>query len=80
MNIQKHYSRNLVKITGSFSQKKSTEPLSYGAGNGKEKRNVQIVRKKLYYISAEFLIGKLLSNNMINHLVSLMVKMYLHKR
>lgn len=31
-----------------------------------EKRGIKDNRKKLYYISAEFLIGKLLSNNLIN--------------
>ena len=31
-----------------------------------EKNNCNIGKKKLYYISAEFLIGKLLSNNLIN--------------
>ena len=29
-------------------------------------KEVNTCKKKLYYISAEFLIGKLLSNNMIN--------------
>ena len=33
------------------------------AAKGKEKN---VGKKKLYYISAEFLIGKLLSNNLIN--------------
>ena len=31
-----------------------------------EKKEVNSDKKKVYYISAEFLIGKLLSNNLIN--------------
>ena len=40
----------LLKLTGKMSQ---------------QKKKVS-TKKKLYYISAEFLIGKLLSNNLIN--------------
>ncbi len=39
--------------------------LSYVKEKAKEKESIQ-GKKKLYYISAEFLIGKLLSNNLIN--------------
>ena len=39
--------------------------LEYVKEKAKEKESNQ-GRKKLYYISAEFLIGKLLSNNLIN--------------
>ena len=40
--------------------------LSYTKEQIKEKETPCNDKKKLYYISAEFLIGKLLSNNLIN--------------
>ena len=42
-----------------------TALLEYVKERAKEKESSQ-GKKKLYYISAEFLIGKLLSNNLIN--------------
>lgn len=55
--------------------------LSYTKEQIKEKETPCNDKKKLYYISAEFLIGKLLSNNLINlgiyDEVALLLKVYL---
>lgn len=48
--------------------------------SGQKNRNHSANNKKLYYISAEFLIGKLLSNNLINLGVFDEVRSYLSER
>lgn len=74
MNHQKGETMNLQEIiTKKYSKKISqctNEELYYALltmtkGMAKEKESAE-GKRKLYYISAEFLIGKLLSNNLIN--------------
>ena len=66
MNIKNILEFRTGKTIGQCSNEEIYEALLYAVQEmAKEKENNQ-GDKKVYYISAEFLIGKLLSNNMIN--------------
>lgn len=66
MSIQEKLEMNLGKTVASASNEEIYSGLlAIAQGMAAEKEHTG-GRKKLYYISAEFLIGKLLSNNMIN--------------
>lgn len=62
--------QNITELLGT-SIREATDEEIYGAlltvvQEMAAQREQQVTKKKVYYISAEFLIGKLLSNNMIN--------------
>ena len=66
MNIQEKVESYLVKPVAQASDKEIYDGLLTVVQEMAAERERTDSKKKLYYISAEFLIGKLLSNNMIN--------------
>lgn len=60
--VKSRFGRSMSECT---NEEIYTALLEYVKERAKEKESSQ-GKKKLYYISAEFLIGKLLSNNLIN--------------
>ncbi len=60
--VKKRFGRFMDECT---NEEIYTALLEYVKEKAEEKESSQ-GKKKLYYISAEFLIGKLLSNNLIN--------------
>ena len=66
MNIQEKVEAYLGKTVAAASDKETYGALLSVVQEMAAEKERTDSRKKLYYISAEFLIGKLLSNNMIN--------------
>ena len=62
--------QELEKLLGKEIAQSSNEEVYYALLNLTKQladdRRMEETKKKIYYVSAEFLIGKLLSNNMIN--------------
>ena len=62
--------QELEKLLGKEIAQSSNEEVYYALLNLTKQladdRRMEKTKKKIYYVSAEFLIGKLLSNNMIN--------------
>ena len=62
--------KELEKLLGKEIAQSSNEEVYYALLNLTKQladdRRMEETKKKIYYVSAEFLIGKLLSNNMIN--------------
>ena len=66
MKIQELLETNLGKTVKEASNAEVYYALLQVVQNMAKDKEVPVKKKKIYYISAEFLIGKLLSNNMIN--------------
>lgn len=66
MKIQELLETKLGKTIKEASNAEVYYALLYVVQNMAKDKEVPVKKKKIYYISAEFLIGKLLSNNMIN--------------
>ena len=66
MNIQKLLQQRLGKGVGEASNTEIYYALRSIVQEMAKEKETPVKKKKIYYISAEFLIGKLLSNNMIN--------------
>ena len=66
MKIQELLETKLGKTVKEASNAEVYYALLHVVQNMAKEKEVPVKKKKIYYISAEFLIGKLLSNNMIN--------------
>ena len=66
MKIQELLETKLGKTIKEASNAEAYYALLHVVQNMAKDKEVPVKKKKIYYISAEFLIGKLLSNNMIN--------------
>ena len=66
MKIQELLETKLGKTIKEASNAEVYYALLHVVQNMAKEKEVPVKKKKIYYISAEFLIGKLLSNNMIN--------------
>ena len=66
MKIQELLETKLGKTIKEASNAEVYYALLHVVQNMAKDKEVPVKKKKIYYISAEFLIGKLLSNNMIN--------------
>ena len=66
MNIQESLQQRLGKGVGEASNTEIYYALRSIVQEMAKEKETPVKKKKIYYISAEFLIGKLLSNNMIN--------------
>ena len=66
MKIQELLETKLGKTVKEASNAEVYYALLHVVQNMAKDKEVPVKKKKIYYISAEFLIGKLLSNNMIN--------------
>ena len=66
MKIQELLETKLGKTVKEASNAEVYHALLHVVQNMAKDKEVPVKKKKIYYISAEFLIGKLLSNNMIN--------------
>ncbi len=66
MNIQELLQQRLGKGVGEASNTEIYYALRSIVQEMAKEKETPVKKKKIYYISAEFLIGKLLSNNMIN--------------
>ena len=66
MKIQELLETKLGKTVKEASNAEVYYALLHVVQNMSKDKEVPVKKKKIYYISAEFLIGKLLSNNMIN--------------
>ena len=66
MLIQKSFYGICPKIIGMAKGKEEALEMVRSLAEGRKKNGNTDSKRKLYYISAEFLIGKLLSNNLIN--------------
>ena len=66
MNIETILVETLGKNISVSSDREIYEALLTIAQKMAEKKESNAGKKKIYYVSAEFLIGKLLSNNLIN--------------